>query len=104
MVNALEHGSKSAEVTVETCGDEREITIAVHNSGRAISAERLNGIFNPMKPREMTEETTAGGPHGNLGLGLYIADRIVNAHQGRIEVESSEEHGTTFTVHLPRRG
>jgi signal transduction histidine kinase len=105
VVNALEHGSKAAVVTVETCGDDdREITIAVHNSGRAIPAERLNGIFNPMKPREMTEETTAGGPHGNLGLGLYIADRIVNAHQGRIEVESSEEHGTTFTVHLPRRG
>lgn len=104
VVNALEHGSKSAPVTVETCGDEREITIAVHNSGRAITPQQLNGIFNPMKPREMTDETTAGGPHGNLGLGLYIADRIVNAHQGRIEVESSEEHGTTFTVHLPRRG
>src|SRR5215217_3176333 len=54
VVNALEHGSKSAVVTVETCGDEREITIAVHNSGRAISIERLNGIFNPMKPRDMT--------------------------------------------------
>jgi signal transduction histidine kinase len=105
VVNALEHGAKAAEVTVETCGDDdREITIAVHNRGRAIPAERLNGIFNPMKPRDMTEETTAGGPHGNLGLGLYIADRIVHAHQGRIEVASSEEHGTTFTVHLPRRG
>ena len=105
VVNALEHGSKATPVTVETCGDDdQEITIAVHNSGRAIPAERLNGIFNPMKPRDMTEETTAGGPHGNLGLGLYIADRIVNAHQGRIEVESSEEHGTTFTVYLPRRG
>jgi len=104
VVNALEHGSKSGSVSVETCGDEREITIAVHNRGRAITAERLNGIFNPMKPREMTDETVAGGPLGNLGLGLYIADRIVNAHQGRIEVASSEEHGTTFTVHLPRRG
>jgi signal transduction histidine kinase len=105
VVNALEHGSKTAAVTVETCGDDdREITIAVHNSGRAIPPERLNGIFNPMKPRDMTDDTAAGGPHGNLGLGLYIADRIVNAHQGRIEVESSEEHGTTFTVHLPRHG
>lgn len=102
--NALEHGWKGTSVTVETCGDEREVTIAVHNYGRAIAAERLNGIFNPMKPREMTDETTAGDPQGNLGLGLYIADRIVNAHQGRIDVESSEEHGTTFTVHLPRHG
>jgi signal transduction histidine kinase len=102
--NALEHGSRATPVTVETCGDEREITIKVHNSGRAIAPGRLSGIFNPMKPREMTEETAAGGPHGNLGLGLYIAERIVHAHQGRIEVESSPDHGTTFTVHLPRRG
>lgn len=104
VVNALEHGAKTSVVTVETRGDEKEITLIVHNRGRAIPAERLNGIFNPMKPRDMTEETTAGGPHGNLGLGLYIADRIVHAHQGTIEVASSEEHGTTFTVHLPRRG
>jgi len=89
---------------VETCGDERELTITVHNRGRTISAERLNGIFNPMKPRETGDEAAAGGPQGNLGLGLYIADRIVSAHQGRIEVESTEEHGTTFTVHLPRHG
>jgi signal transduction histidine kinase len=103
VVNALEHGSKATPVTVETRGDERELTITVHNHGRAITADRLTGIFNPMKPRGMTEETAAGGPHGNLGLGLYIAERIVHAHQGHIEVESSEEHGTTFTVHLPWR-
>jgi signal transduction histidine kinase len=42
------------------------------------------------------------GSSANLGLGLYIADRIVHAHQGRIEVASSEERGTTFTVHVPR--
>ncbi|MFL5563549.1 MAG: ATP-binding protein [Gemmatimonadaceae bacterium] len=33
---------------------------------------------------------------------MYIADQIVQAHKGRIDVESSEESGTTFTVHLPR--
>jgi signal transduction histidine kinase len=42
------------------------------------------------------------GPSGNLGLGLYIASEIVHAHKGTIEVESSNERGTTFTVHLPR--
>lgn len=101
--NALEHGSEGTSVTVETFGDEREITITVHNYGRAIAAGQLNGIFSPMKPQVKTDETTARDPQGNLGLGLYIADRIVNAHRGRIDVESSEEHGTTFSVHLPRR-
>jgi len=64
----------------------------------------LNGIFNSMKRKETTGNAAVNGPSGNLGLGLYIADRIVIAHKGRIEVESSEEGGTTFTVHLPRRG
>ncbi|MBW3629928.1 MAG: sensor histidine kinase, partial [Gemmatimonadetes bacterium] len=57
-------------------------------------------IFHPMKPRESTS-SAASGPSGSLGLGLYIAERIVHAHAGRIEV-ASDEGGTTFTVHLPR--
>ncbi|MBW3572084.1 MAG: hypothetical protein KY467_13370 [Gemmatimonadetes bacterium] len=62
-----------------------------------------NGIFNPMKPREPAANSPASGPTGNLGLGLYIAERIVTAHGGRIDVVSSEADGTTFTVGLPRR-
>lgn len=101
--NALEHGGSQADVTIDVHGDEREIAIAVHNDGAAIPAERLNGIFNPMKGKESLGMGAATGPSGNLGLGLYIAERIVNAHKGRIQVESAKERGTTFTVHLPRR-
>ena len=99
--NALEHGSDGTIVTVDVHGDDNEITIAIHNRGAAIPPEQLNGIFSPMKHSGTTGD---GGSSGSLGLGLYIADRIVNAHKGRIAVESSEERGTTFTVHLPRRG
>jgi signal transduction histidine kinase len=102
--NALEHGSPGTAVRVDVQGDDDETTVIVRNRGRAIAPEQLNGIFNPMKPRETGGSAAAGGPAGNLGLGLYIAERIVHAHHGRIEVESSEEHGTTFTVHLPRHG
>lgn len=102
--NALEHGSPGTVVTMETLGDEREVAIAVHNHGPVIPPGQLGGIFHPMKPRDDAHQAAAGGPSGNLGLGLYIAERIVNAHNGRIEVESSEAEGTTFTVHLPRGG
>ncbi|MGZ8377240.1 MAG: ATP-binding protein, partial [Gemmatirosa sp.] len=57
----------------------------------------------PLKGREARANSAATGALGNLGLGLYIADRIVHAHRGRIAVESSAARGTTFTVHLPRR-
>jgi signal transduction histidine kinase len=99
--NALEHGAEGTDVTVEMGDDDDGVTIAVHNAGAAIPADRLNGIFNPMKPRE-PDGKAAAGPTGNLGLGLYIAERIVHAHAGTIVVDSSQEGGTTFTVHLPR--
>jgi signal transduction histidine kinase len=102
--NALQHGSERSIVTVNVQGGDEEITIAVHNRGPAIPSEQLNGIFNPMKSQEPAGSSAGGGQSGNLGLGLYIAERIVNAHKGTIAVESSDELGTTFTVHLPRSG
>jgi signal transduction histidine kinase len=100
--NALEHGSATAPVLVAVKGDEDEVTIAVRNVGPQIPLGQLNGIFNPMKQRQAKTTPPASGRAGNLGLGLYIAERIVHAHKGRIEVDSSTE-ATTFTVRLPRR-
>ena len=99
--NAVEHGSDRTAVTVGVQGSDGEVTIAVHNRGAAIPEEELDGIFNAMK--QHGTNGTKAGPSANLGLGLYIADQIVQAHKGRIDVESSEERGTTFTVHLPRQ-
>lgn len=99
--NAVEYGSAGTVATVDVQSDDKEITVAIHNQGDVIPPDKLSGIFNPMK-RSEAGNAAAGGDSGNLGLGLYIADRIVHAHKGRIEVESSEERGTTFTVHLPR--
>lgn len=98
--NALEHGAIGSVVTVRIEGDDDRITIAIHNRGEPIPADRLDGLFNPMK---VAEEGRAGGPSGNLGLGLYIAERIVNTHHGSIDVQSAEAEGTTFTIVLPRR-
>lgn len=102
--NALQHGSPGTRVIVSLRGDPAETTIAVHNSGPAISADLLDGIFNPMKMRTTPGSTAAAGPSGSLGLGLYIAERIVTAHGGRIDVRSTEADGTTFTIHLPDPG
>jgi signal transduction histidine kinase len=99
--NAVEHGAPGTTVTVEVDGEE-EVVITIHNRGAVIPADRLDGIFNPMKLSAAPRRPSAQGPTGSLGLGLYIAERIVHAHGGDIEVESSEAAGTTFTVHLPR--
>lgn len=99
--NAIEHGSDQTLVAIDVRGDEKEVSVAIHNQGPAIPPDQLNGIFNPMKRGRSNVNGEKNGS-GNLGLGLYIAQQIVSAHKGRIDVRSSEAHGTTFTVHLPR--
>jgi signal transduction histidine kinase len=101
--NAVQHGAPGTAVSVGIRGDARHVAIAVHNRGAVIPPEQLDGIFNPMRARPSGGRAAGRGPTGSLGLGLFIAERIVSAHDGRITVESSEAHGTTFTVHLPRR-
>lgn len=100
--NAAEHSPPGTTVGVKLRGAEQEVAVMIHNLGDPISADQLDGIFNPMKRNTKPHNPTSHGPTGNLGLGLYIAERIVHAHGGRIEVESSEARGTTFTVRLQR--
>ena len=99
--NALEHGSDRTAVTIGVQGDDKEVRVAIHNRGAAIPEDQLDGLFNAMKRQEISGKTD--GPSANLGLGLYIANQILHAHKGKIDVESSEDRGTTFTVHLPRK-
>ncbi|HUE76864.1 MAG TPA: sensor histidine kinase [Longimicrobiales bacterium] len=100
--NAGEHAPPGTPIAVDVQGGDDEVAITIHNRGAVIPGDQIDGIFNPMKIREGPATPAATGPTGSLGLGLYIAERIVHAHAGRIEVESTAERGTTFTVHLPR--
>jgi signal transduction histidine kinase len=97
--NAVQHGSDGAAVQITARGAPDEVTIAVHNDGPTIGSEQMARLFQGMNgvPRR------DGRDRRHLGLGLYIVDKIVTAHGGRIDVQSSAEQGTTFTLHLPRR-
>lgn len=99
--NAVQHGAEGTTITVAIRGEDDQVAISVHNRGTVITTEQMNGIFNPTKARQ-SPTGAALGPNGSLGLGLYIAERIVSSHGGRITVDSSEAAGTTFTVYLPR--
>ena len=77
------------EVTVEKKG--AAAVIEVKDNGRGIAAEQLPNIFRPFY-------TTKGD---GTGLGLSLARRIVEDHQGRIDVTSAVGKGTTFAVVLP---
>ncbi len=98
--NAVQHGLPGATISVTARGEAREVVLQVHNSGKAIPRAELPGLFSPFK--RLGEGTVVGTASSSLGLGLYIVDRIVAAHGGSIDVKSSDDAGTFFTVRLPR--
>jgi signal transduction histidine kinase len=97
--NAVQHGAEGTPVRVTSAGSTEEVVIGIHNRGAVIGTEDLQQIFDPFKSICSDE---GGEQSGGLGLGLYIAQQIAIAHGGWIGVESSEERGTTFELHLPR--
>jgi signal transduction histidine kinase len=98
--NALDHGDPEKPVAVTLSGREEDVTIVVHNHGVPIVPSMMSRIFKPMKRRQGRDGRPADTTH--LGLGLYIAERIMSAHGGSINVASSASEGTTFTIRLPR--
>jgi PAS domain S-box-containing protein len=98
--NALAHGLEDAPVRVRLQGESDSVVLAVHNEGPPIPPDTMSHLFEPMK--RGASAGRGAKKSGSLGLGLYIVHEIVLAHEGTIGVDSTEEQGTTFTVHLPR--
>lgn len=95
--NALRYGAADAPVTVELVGTaSSEIVIRVHNQGEPIPEALLPRIFDPFRRGDTQERE-------GLGLGLFIARLIVEAHGGKISVRSEAAFGTEFVTTLPRR-
>jgi signal transduction histidine kinase len=97
--NAVQHGSQTSPINVMVRGGADDVAVAVHNRGEVIPTNELGQIFSPLHRIEGDKPVA---PRENLGLGLYITERIVAAHGGTIGVESSDENGTTFTFQLPK--
>lgn len=101
--NALQYGDPAHPVIVQTQLEPDHLRITVHNEGKAIPQEALERIFEPLTRLAAADEQRHATHSGTgLGLGLYVSREIARAHGGSIEASSSPEHGTTFTVKLPR--
>lgn len=98
--NAVQHGARHLPITTTLSQADDDLLLTVHNMGDAIPEDVLPFIFNPMG-RYSPEALSGNGPYASLGLGLFIVDQIVTAHEGTIDVSSTAEAGTTFTVKLP---
>jgi signal transduction histidine kinase len=103
--NAIQHGADDGPVELSVTADGDEVVLSVHNGGEPIPAELLPTIFDPLVRAQVSAGAAALQKQrrpGSIGLGLYIARAVVNAHGGSIDVTSSRQGGTVFTARLPR--
>ena len=97
--NAILHGA--GPVIVDLTGSDVAATLEVCNGGPAIPPDRLAHLFEALRPRSANDRTKQSQ---GLGLGLYIANQIVTAHGGRIDVFSADPEGTRIVVTIPLAG
>lgn len=96
--NAINYNKPSGTITVSGQSRSGELVIAVNDTGQGIRPAEIDHLFDKFYRSQTTEKSVQG-----TGLGLAICKKIVEAHGGRIEVQSELGVGTTFSVHLPIR-
>ncbi|TNE56770.1 MAG: GHKL domain-containing protein [Alphaproteobacteria bacterium] len=94
--NAIKYGSAGSTVTVEARQSGSLALISVHNEGPAIPAIHLPRLTERFYRVDKSRSRELGG----TGLGLAIVKHIINRHRGRLDVQSSDADGTTFSVFL----
>jgi signal transduction histidine kinase len=80
-------------VWIRTRSDGNNVEVEIEDSGVGIPQENLKRIFEPFFTTKPVGQGT--------GLGLSISYGIIEQHQGKIQVKSVPQQGTSFTIHLP---
>jgi PAS domain S-box-containing protein len=95
--NAVKYGDPAGKIDVRVERRDNEIEIAISNPGRGIPAEEIPTLFDRFARSAAARKSGVSG----LGIGLYIARGLVEAHGGRIWAESVPGETTTFRFTLP---
>jgi len=90
--NAREAMEPGGELCIRVAEDREHVLLRVSDTGKGIPAELQQSIFEPFFTR---------GKHTGNGMGLAIVKQIVEAHNGDVRLESSNDSGTTFCIRLP---
>jgi signal transduction histidine kinase len=98
--NAVRYTPAGGKITVRAGQQLNHIKISITDTGRGIPREAFENIFEKfVQINEKTDSTT-----GSVGLGLAIAKKVVEAHGGKIWVESELGRGSVFNFTLPIKG
>jgi len=96
--NAVRYSAEGGRIHVQARANGSSALVTVHDTGIGIPADQLERIFERFYRGDEARNRQSGG----AGLGLAIAQELVNRHHGKLTAESTEGAGSTFTVQLPR--
>lgn len=100
--NAIKYSNESVQIAIFTKENEKDETvIGVRDNGLGISMKDRKSIFEKFERAAATERSGKGGATG-FGLGLNYVQRVVEAHEGTVELNSIEGEYSEFTIHLPK--
>ncbi|ACM20340.1 response receiver sensor histidine kinase, GAF and PAS domain-containing [Geotalea daltonii FRC-32] len=95
--NAIKFTPRGGEIGISVDADDLELKISISDTGEGIPEAYVTRIFNEFYHLKSAKGSLKKGS----GLGLAVSKRIIDAHNGRIWVESSEDRGTTFSFAIP---
>lgn len=95
--NAIKYHHKGGKIVINANEDPKNVVISVADNGSGIPPESLPHLFNKFYRVPGVDKMTPG-----TGLGLSICKRIIESHEGTIEVQSTRGRGSIFTIRLPR--
>lgn len=95
--NALKYSNEDTEVEISSHLDGRTVQVSVKDNGSGIHPDDLGELFLPF---HRSDEAVRSGATG-VGMGLYVVDKLVQLHGGRVAVKSGPGIGSVFSVALP---
>ena len=100
ITNSIKYTPEGGIIEVEAYIEESHFVLNVSDNGLGISQENINNLFNMYYRTSDAIESSIVG----TGIGLYIVKTVVEAHQGKVSVESTLGEGSKFTIRLPISG
>lgn len=100
-INLVDNAIKftpEGEVNVSINGDDKQVTVGVHDQGVGIPEDEIDHLFQKFYRVDNSKTREIGG----TGLGLYLSRTIIETYNGNIWVESEEDKGSSFYFSLPR--
>ena len=95
--NAIKYGGKKRLIELSVKLNSSSVSIQVEDFGVGIDENKLKKILKPLYRGRVAKEKSASG----FGLGLAISQKIINAHNGNLKIESELNKGTKFIITIP---